>query len=174
MWRAMALRWIGALVDPPIAELTRIAFRNAARVRMSDGFRSAATISTMRRPVSQAHSWRSRCGAGIAAEPGSDIPRASVRLFIVVAVPMVLQNPVEGAELATSLINWALSISPAASISRAFHTIVPEPVRSPLNQPLSMGPTDSAIAGMLTVAAAISAAGVVLSQPMVSTTPSSG
>ena len=66
------------------------------------------------------------------------------------------------------------SISPAASISRAFHTIVPEPVRSPLCQPLSIGPTDSAIAGMFTVAAAIRQAGVVLSQPMVSTTPSSG
>jgi hypothetical protein len=52
--------------------------------------------------------------------------------------------------------------------------IVPEPVRSPLCQPLSIGPTDSAIAGILTVAAAIRQAGVVLSQPMVSTTPSSG
>ena len=52
--------------------------------------------------------------------------------------------------------------------------IVPEPVRSPRNQPFSIGPTESAIAGMLTVAAAISSAGVVLSQPMVSTTPSSG
>jgi hypothetical protein len=52
MWRARALRWIGALVEPPIAELTTMAFRKASRVRMSDGFRSSATISTMRRPVS--------------------------------------------------------------------------------------------------------------------------
>ena len=70
--------------------------------------------------------------------------------------------------------NSASSISPAASIWRAFHTMVPEPVRSPLCQPLSIGPTDSAMAGILTVAAAISIAGVVLSQPIVSTTPSSG
>ncbi len=66
------------------------------------------------------------------------------------------------------------SIAPVASSSRAFHTIVPEPVRSPLCQPLSIGPTDNAIAGILTVAAAIRQAGVVLSQPIVSTTPSSG
>ncbi len=66
------------------------------------------------------------------------------------------------------------SSSPAAIIWRPFHTMVPEPVRSPLCQPLSIGPTDSAIAGMFTVAAAISIAGVVLSQPVVSTTPSSG
>ena len=37
-----------------------------------------------------------------------------------------------------------------------------------------MGPPESTMAGMFTVAAAISAAGVVLSQPVVSTTPSSG
>ncbi len=52
MWRAMALMWIGALVEPPIALLTTMAFSNASRVRMSEGFRSSHTISTMRRPVS--------------------------------------------------------------------------------------------------------------------------
>ena len=52
--------------------------------------------------------------------------------------------------------------------------MVPEPVRSPSCQPFSIGPTDKAMAGMFTVAAAIRQAGVVLSQPMVSTTPSSG
>ncbi len=37
----------------------------------------------------------------MAALPGSDMPSASVSEFIVVAVPMVLQKPVEGAEVAT-------------------------------------------------------------------------
>jgi hypothetical protein len=37
-----------------------------------------------------------------------------------------------------------------------------------------MGPPESTMAGMLTVAAAIKEAGVVLSQPVVSTTPSKG
>ena len=63
---------------------------------------------------------------------------------------------------------------PAAISCRAFHTMVPEPVRSPRCQPFSMGPTESAIAGMFTVAAAMRQAGVVLSQPIISTTPSSG
>ena len=49
--RAMALRWIGALVEPPIAELMTMAFSKAARVMISDGFRSSQTISTMRLPV---------------------------------------------------------------------------------------------------------------------------
>ena len=52
MWRAMALMWIGALVEPPMAEFTTMAFSKASRVRMSEGFRSSHTISTMRLPVS--------------------------------------------------------------------------------------------------------------------------
>ncbi len=47
----MALMWIGALVDPPIAALATMAFSKASRVRMSDGFRSSQTISTIRCPV---------------------------------------------------------------------------------------------------------------------------
>ena len=47
----MAFRWIGALVEPPIAEFTTMAFSNASRVMICDGFRSSRTISTMRLPV---------------------------------------------------------------------------------------------------------------------------
>jgi hypothetical protein len=50
-WRARAVRWIGALVEPPMAELTTMALWKASGVRMSDGFRSSCTISTIRRPV---------------------------------------------------------------------------------------------------------------------------
>ena len=53
--------------------------------------------------------------------------------------------------------------------------MVPEPDQpAPVHQPSSIGPPDSTIAGMFTVAAPISQAGVVLSQPVVSTTPSIG
>ena len=51
MWRAIAFTWIGALVEPPIAEFTAMVFSKALRVRMSEGFRSSHTISTMRLPV---------------------------------------------------------------------------------------------------------------------------
>src|ERR1700722_1812542 len=165
---------MGAFVEPPNAEFKRIAFRNASRHRMSDGLRSAWTISTICRPVCHAHCCRSRYGAGIAAEPGKDIPNISVNEFMVVAVPIVLQKPVEGADEATISMKPFWLISPDANSSRAFHTMVPEPTRWPLYQPFSIGPTDSAIAGIFTVAAAIKHAGTVLSQPMVRTTPSSG
>ena len=61
---------------------------------------------------------------------------------------------------------------PAASSWRAYQTMVPEPARPPAKWPSSIGPPDSTIAGMLTVAAPMIMAGVVLSQPVVSTTPS--
>ncbi len=41
----------------------------------------------------------------MAADPGSCMPSTSASEFIVVAVPMVLQYPVDGAELATSSTN---------------------------------------------------------------------
>src|SRR3712207_6079622 len=108
------------------------------------------------------------------AEPGRLIPSASASEFMVEAVPIVLQCPGEGAEEAISSTYSASVISPAARSSRAFQLIVPEPVRLPLYQPLSIGPPDRTIAGMLIVAAAIRQAGVVLSHPVVSTTPSIG
>jgi hypothetical protein len=47
-----AFRWIGALVDPPMAELTTMAFSKASRVMMSLGLMSLWTRSTIRLPVS--------------------------------------------------------------------------------------------------------------------------
>ena len=65
---------------------------------MSDGRRFSCTMPTMRLPVSYAIQPRSRYGAGIAAQPGSDMPSASASEFIDVAVPIVLQWPTDGAD----------------------------------------------------------------------------
>ena len=53
-----------ALVEPPSASTVVIALSNAAAVRMSRGFRSSQTISTMRRPVSRRHARVARIGGG--------------------------------------------------------------------------------------------------------------
>ena len=47
----MAAKWIGALVEPPMAVLTRMTFSIAARVMIFEGTRSSCAISTMRLPV---------------------------------------------------------------------------------------------------------------------------
>ena len=83
------------------------------------------------------------------------MPSASVSEFIVVAVPIVLQKPVEGAEDATSSMKpLAVDFAGREQLARFPH----DGARAgalPSCQPLSIGPTDSAIAGMFTVAAAI-------------------
>src|SRR5687768_9391578 len=50
----------------------------------------------------------------------------------------------------------------------------PEPIHSPLNLPLSIGPPGTTIVGKSTLAAPIIVDGVVLSQPVSNTTPSIG
>jgi hypothetical protein len=60
MWRAIAIRWIGQLVEAPTALATTIAFSNAARVMILEGVRSSHTIPTIRLPVSYAIWPRSR------------------------------------------------------------------------------------------------------------------
>src|SRR5476649_525514 len=97
----------------------------------------------------------------MAEQPVSDMPSASASAFIVDAVPMVLQCPADGAEAAAICKNFSSSMAPAAT-------------SSPSSQPSSIGPPDNTMAGMSTVDAAMICAGVVLSQPVVSTTASIG
>ena len=90
------------------------------------------------------------------------------------AVPIVLQCPIEGSPDEIIFTISSKAILPSAKSFRLSQTTAPDPASLPFHQPSSFGPPDSTIAGMLTVAAAIRQAGVVLSQPVVSTTPSSG
>src|SRR5262249_27977525 len=90
------------------------------------------------------------------------------------AVPIVMQCPCERCmQLSAS---WYSSwvILPARNSSDSDHVLVPEPMRSPLYQPDSMGPPDTPMVGTSTLDAPISSDGVVLSQPISSTTPSTG
>ena len=119
-------------------------------------------------------SWRRESAPGQAAEPGSCMPRVSARQAIVEAVPMVMQWPQDLAMPLSAITHSAWVIRPAASSASNFQTWVPEPTSPPRNLPLSIGPPVTMIAGRSALAAAISIAGVVLSQPDSSTTPSSG
>ena len=102
------------------------------------------------------------------------MPSASAMQAIVDAVPIVMQWPQDRAMplSAASASSWV--IRPATSSASNRHTWVPEPTSPPRNLPFSMGPPVTMIAGRSVLAAAMSIAGVVLSQPDSSTTPSSG
>ena len=94
------------------------------------------------------------------------MPSASAMLAIVEAVPIVMQWPL--------LRDWPASASKKSSqvicrprtSSENFQTIVPEPMSPPRYLPLSIGPPVTMIVGRSTLAAPISCAGVVLSQPL--------
>ncbi len=102
------------------------------------------------------------------------MPSASTIDAIVDAVPIVMQWPAERDMHDSASTMSDIFISPVFSISVNFHTCVPEPMSSPRNLPLSIGPPEMPIVGRSHDAAPISSAGVVLSQPIISTTPSNG
>jgi hypothetical protein len=91
--RAMAMTWMMALVEQPMAMATVMPFSKASRVSMSVGFRSSHTMSTMRRPAAAHMRLWLASGAGIAEAPGRVMPMASAMAVMVEAVPMVMQTP---------------------------------------------------------------------------------
>ena len=95
--RAMATTWMMALVEPPIAMCTVMAFSNAAGVRILAGVRSSHTMSTMRRPACAHMRGWAASAAGSDEAPGSVRPSASAIAIMVAAVPMVMQVPNERA-----------------------------------------------------------------------------
>ena len=151
-----------------------MALRNDPRLSTWLGRRSCATISTASRPVSWACSSSRLSGAGVPAIPGSVIPSASVTHAMVEAVPIVLQWPLLRIIADSEARNSSRDMVPARTSSLSRHTSVPQPSGVPRKVPVSIGPPGTTTAGRSTEAAAISSAGMVLSQPPSSTTPSIG
>ena len=102
------------------------------------------------------------------------MPSASTMLAIVLAVPIVMQWPwLRCMQLSASKKSASFSV-PARTCSLMLHTPVPEPSSWPRHLPLSMGPPLTPMVGRSALEAPISRLGVVLSQPISSTTPSIG
>ena len=172
--RAMAMRWITALVDPPSAASTTDALRNDARVRYSRGSAPQWVSSTMRLPVITACRSRSPDPESGVAPPGSIRPSVAVRQAMVEAVPMTMHVPPVGHRDCSISPISSRSISPARCRSQYRRQSVQAPRRSPCQLPVRMAPVTSEIAGSPAETAAINWAGTVLSQPPSSTTPSIG
>ena len=64
---AMACKWTTALVEPPIAPLTTMAFSKFSFFNNFDMRKSSRTMSTMRRPAMWASTLRRESTAGMAA-----------------------------------------------------------------------------------------------------------
>ncbi len=98
------------LVEPPIACSTTCALRNAAGVRISLGLRPLGLRHGGGAPCRSASAERKRsaCGAGIVALIGSDSPSASVMQAMVLAVPITMQVPTDGARPAVDGVDLRL------------------------------------------------------------------
>ncbi len=131
-------------------------------------------MSTMRLPVSVAiWAWR-ESGAGIDAAPGRVRPIASLALVMVEAVPMVMQWPGERAMPSSTPCQSCSVMLPARSSAQYFQVSLPLPRNWPLKSPRSIGPAGRKIEGRFIDRAPMISAGVVLSQPPISTQPSAG
>jgi hypothetical protein len=172
--RAIAIRWMIALVDPPSANTVVIALPNAAAVSRSDSFTSSQTIATIRRPVCAAITACRESAAGIDAAPGNVTPNASAALVIVEAVPIVMQCPGERAMPFSISCQSASVIAPARRSAQYRQVSDPDPNVVPPQCPRSIGPAGMKIVGRSIDAAPISIPGVVLSQPPINTAPSHG
>ena len=172
--RAMATRWITALVDPPTAASTIAALTKEARVRNLAGPSPSFASSTMRLPVATACLSRSADPESGVAPPGSIRPSVAVMQAMVDAVPITMHVPPVGHSACSISPISSRPISPARCRSQYLRQSVQAPRRSPCQLPVRMAPVTSEIAGTPEDAAAMSWAGTVLSQPPSSTTPSIG
>src|SRR6266481_9744982 len=121
------------LVEPPIACSTTCALRNDEAVRNSLGrglFALAIAAATL--PLASAKRNRSAWGAGIVALIGSDRPSASVMQAIVLAVPITMQVPTDGARRPLTASISTSSISPARYLPHSRRQSVQAPSTSPL------------------------------------------
>ena len=92
----MAKRCSTLFVDPPSAMSTAMAFSIACRVTIRRGVRFCRRHSITIRPASRASAGRRGSTASIVAQPVGDIPSASSRQAMVLAVPIMEQDPGPG------------------------------------------------------------------------------
>ena len=169
---AMAVRCNTVFDEPPMPMSVVIAFSNASRVMMSRGQIFFLTRSMTTAPARFASRRRAPVwAAGLVPLPGSPMPRASVREFIVFAVKSPAQEPQLGQAWASrSAISSAL-ILPAANLpaaSKHWLTLT----SCPWKRPASIAPPLTTTDGILSRAAAISMPGTTLSQFGIRTRPS--
>ena len=163
-----------AFVEQPMAIAQLMPLRKCSRVSRRAGVRSSHTASTMRRPQAALMRRWAASTAGMALAPGRLMPQASARPIIVAAVPMVMQVPWLRTMPASTSCHCAAVMRPARFSSQYFQASVPEPSAWPRHCPRTIGPAGRKTKGSPMLSAPITSPGVVLSQPPMSTAPSTG
>ncbi len=120
---AMASRWSTALVEPPWAITTAMAFSKAFRVRIWRAVRPAAIASASTRAEAAVLSAFSASTADIVDEPGRLIPIASIADDMVLAVNIPPQAPAPGQAFFSISISSSRGSLPATCCPRASKTL---------------------------------------------------
>ncbi len=113
------MRCSTALVDPPKAMTTEIAFSNASRVMICRAVMPCRMSSTTACPDLRAKPSRRRSALGGEALPGSDMPIASATAAIVFAVYMPPQAPSPGQMARSMASTSSRGMSPRAQAPTA-------------------------------------------------------
>ena len=121
--RAMASRWSTALVEPPIAIVTAIAFSNAWRVSSWRGRRSWRIAATSASADRAALSAFSASSAAIVEECGRLMPIASKADDIVFAVNIPPHEPAPGHARRSTSRSSPASMRPALNSPTASNTL---------------------------------------------------
>ena len=121
---AMASRCSTALVEPPSADVTAMAFSNACLVMIMRGVMPRRSMLTTASPARRASSSRRPSIAGGDAVPGSDMPIASAMELIVLAVNMPPHAPSPGHALRSISPSSSSVILPSAHAPTASNTLV--------------------------------------------------
>ena len=117
--------------DPPNAMSTATAFSNASLVKISLGLKSAFKTSIICIPAFLASLALSENTAGTVPFPGSPIPSASVKQFIVFAVYIPAHDPHVGHAISSTEFNSFLLIFPVLYEPTASNTLL-NPIFLPL------------------------------------------
>jgi hypothetical protein len=127
----MASRWSTALVEPPRAMTTAMAFSKASFVMIWRGLMLRSRRPTTARPASKAPSSRRRSTAGGDAEPGRAMPMASATDAMVLAVNIPAHEPAVGQALCSMSESSASLSAPLAWAPTASKTLTMSRARSP-------------------------------------------
>ena len=170
---AIAIKWSIEFVEPPKAKSITIAFCMLSFVIICFGKICFWTSSTIFTPDSKAILLFFALVAAALAQPSRLRPIVSVKTARVFAVYNPWQDPIEGQQFSSILCNVSSSICPACNFPIASKEPLINVRCSPSQQPSFIGPPVTTIDGIFNLKAAIIAPGVILSQFVSNTKPSS-
>src|SRR5690606_34254256 len=169
MESAMAMRCKNALVEPPSAMTTAMAFSNACVVMMSFGVMPSSISRSSAAPAASTSLRLASDSAGLDELPGRLMPMASMAAAMVLAVYMPPHEPGPGQAWHSMAYSSSSSMRPWLYLPTASKALTMS-MSQPLSLPGRMVPPYTKMAGVPRRPMAIMQPGMFLSQPPMAST----